>query len=107
MQIEIYRQRWRLVVVLMLRSFLMMAVGASIAAGLGAGAQSFGHDLLDGAGTPAALGAASQTAVNLPCRARNSGSGGHGVADVMVAQDVAGTDDHEGKQLLDERLMAS
>jgi hypothetical protein len=84
----------------MLRSFLMVAVGTSVAAGLGAWAQGFRHDLLDGPGTPAALGAASETAVNLPCRTRNGGSGGHGVADVMVAQDVTGTDDHEGKTTL-------
>ena len=71
-----------------------LAVRASRAAGLGAGAQRFIHDLLDGAGASTALGAAAQTAVDLPWRAWRHLRHAHGVAHVVVGEDVAGTNDH-------------
>lgn len=81
------------------RCSVLMTVGASIAARFGACAEGFVHDLFDRPGAAAALGAATQAAVNLPGGTRKIGRGGHGVADVMVAQDIARTDNHEGKQL--------
>ena len=67
----------------------MRAAGA---AGLGAGAQGLVNDRLDGAGAAAAFGAAAEAAIDL------FGMTGHAsadrVADIVVTQDVAGTDDH-------------
>jgi hypothetical protein len=77
-----------------LRFRIDLAVRASRAAGLGAGAQRFVHDLLDGAGAPAALGAATQTSIDLPRRAWRHLSRTHGVAHVVVGEDVTGTDNH-------------
>ena len=73
---------------------MLLAVGASGAAGLGAGAESFVHDLLDGSGAPSAFGAAAQTAIDLPGCARKILGLGHNVTHVVVGQDVAGTNDH-------------
>lgn len=73
---------------------VLLAVGASRAAGLGAGAESFVHDFLDGSRAAAALGAAAQTAVNLPGGAREVRRPGHDVTHVVVSQDVAGTNNH-------------
>src|SRR5215203_5864193 len=66
---------------------------AAVAAGLG-GTEGFVHDLADGAGAAAALGAAAETAVDLPGRAwpglrRDDG------ADIVVAENVAGADNHQ------------
>lgn len=77
----------RLVVGLML-----LTVWTTGAAGFGAGAKGFVHDLADGAGATAALGTASEAAVNLPRRARLVF--GHGIAYVVVGKDVAGANDH-------------
>jgi hypothetical protein len=71
---------------------MLMAVWTTRAAGFGAGAKGFVHNLADGAGATAALGAASETAVNLPRRARLIF--GHGIAHVVVGKDVAGANDH-------------
>ncbi len=54
--------------------------------------QGLVHDFLDGAGTTAALSAAAEAAVDLPGSARQIL--GHGIADVVVGQDVTGTNDH-------------
>jgi hypothetical protein len=72
-----------------------MAVRTAQAAGLGAGAESFVDDGLDGAGAAAAFGAAAEAAVDLLRMARQITGGADGIANIMVAKDVAGTDDHE------------
>jgi hypothetical protein len=64
------------------------------------------HDALDGAGAPAALGAAAKTAIDL---AGSAGSyrRGDGATDVVVAEHVTGADDHEQGRILlsSERYM--
>jgi hypothetical protein len=50
------------------------------------------HDLADGADTPSALGAAAEASIYLAGRPHLGPS--HGVADLAVAQHIAGTDDH-------------
>ena len=57
----------------------------------GAG-QCFVHDLADRAGAAAALRAAAETAIDLAGRSRRRLDAG--LADFVVAQDVAGADDH-------------
>ena len=71
-----------------------MAMGTSRAAGSGTRAKRLIHDLLDGASAPAALCAATQTSIDLSRCARRQLGDGHGAAHVVVAQDVAGTNDH-------------
>jgi hypothetical protein len=71
-----------------------MAVGASRAAGSRTWAKRLIHDLLDGASAPAALCAATQTSIDLSRCARRQLGDTHGAAHVVVAQDVAGTNDH-------------
>jgi hypothetical protein len=78
----------------LLMALMLLAMGASRAAGLGAGPQSFGHDLLNGPRAAAALGAAAQTAIDLPSSAREVLGLGHNVTHVVVGQDVAGTNNH-------------
>lgn len=92
-----------------LGTLVRMAVGASVAASLRTRSQRLGHDLPDCPGATAALGATTQASIDLSGGARNLAPGGHGASDVMVAQDVARTDNHEGKQLsmnplLDKKL---
>jgi hypothetical protein len=70
------------------------AVGAAGTARLRAGAQRLIHDLLDGAGTAAALRAAAETSIDLPRRAWRAGPG-DGIADIVVGKNVTGTNDHE------------
>ena len=53
------------------------------------------HDFADGAGAAAALGAAAKATIDLPGRARRR-LRRHRRADILVAQNVAGTDDHQG-----------
>lgn len=65
------------------------------AAALGTGAQSFIEDRLDGPGAAAAFRVAPQAAINLLGVARKVRGCIHCIADIMVAEDVAGTDDHE------------
>jgi len=73
----------------------IMAVRAARAAGLGAGAERLVDDRLDGTGTTAAFGAAAEAAVNLLGMTREIRCCVNGIADVMVAQNVTGTNDHE------------
>jgi hypothetical protein len=73
---------------------ILFAVGASGTAGLGTGAQRFVHDLLDGPGAPPALGAATETPIDLRRRARKTGRLRHDVTNIVVGQDVAGTNNH-------------
>jgi hypothetical protein len=72
------------------------AMRAACAARLGASAQSFVHDLLDGPGTAATLCTATKASIDLPRRTRRMRSG-NGIADIVVGEDVAGTDNHEMK----------
>jgi hypothetical protein len=68
-------------------------VRAARAARFGACAESFVHDLLDGADAAAALGAAAEASVHLTGRARRLRSA-DGISHVVVGEDVAGTNDH-------------
>ena len=72
-----------------------MAVRTTDAAGLGAGAQRLIDDGLDGARATAALGAASETAVDLLGVAGKLLRTLDDAADILVAKHVARTDDHE------------
>src|SRR4030088_2027236 len=72
-----------------------MAVGTAHAAGLGARAERFVDDGLDSACAAATFGAATEAAVDLLRMARQVAGCADGIADIMVAEDVAGTDDHE------------
>jgi hypothetical protein len=62
---------------------------------LGALTECLVDDGLDGARAAAAFGAAAETTVNLLGIAQRVVSGADGVADIVVAKNVAGTDDHE------------
>jgi hypothetical protein len=72
----------------------MRAAGAAF---LCAGTERFVDDGFDRARAAAALGAASEASVNLLGISRQVRSCTHGIPDIVVAQDVAGTDDHETK----------
>jgi hypothetical protein len=78
------------------------AVRAAGAAFLGAGAEGFVDDGLDGARAPAAFGAAAEAAVNLFRIARQARGCAYRIPDIVVAQNVAGTDDHETERTLDD-----
>jgi hypothetical protein len=69
----------------------MRAAGTAL---LGAGAKGFVDDGLDRTRTAAALGAAAEAPVDLLGIARQVRSCTHGIPDIVVAQDVAGTDNH-------------
>ena len=71
------------------------AVRAAGAAFLSAGAKRFVDDGLDRARAAAAFGAAAEATVNLFRIPRQVRSCTYGTPDIVVAQDVAGTDDHE------------
>jgi len=75
-----------------------MAVGATGMASPGAGAKRLVDDALDGTGATAAFGAATKAAINLLGVTREAVCRFHGVADVVIAKDVAGTDDHWGRK---------
>ena len=77
-----------------------LAMRAARTAGFGAGTESLVNDGLDGARASAALGAAAETAVDLLGIARKVFRGIDGVADVVVAEHVAGTNNHENGQTL-------
>jgi hypothetical protein len=81
-----------------------MAVRASGAAGFSASTERFVDNGLDGARASAALGAAAEAAIDLLGTTRKLFGGAHGVTDIVVAEDVAGTDDHEsGRPIGDAR----
>jgi hypothetical protein len=71
------------------------AVRTAGAALLGAVAKRFFDDRLDGASAPAAFCAAAEATVNLLGISRQVRSCTYSITDIVVAQDVAGTDDHE------------
>ena len=74
------------------------AMRASGLTGLGAGAERVFDDTLDGACTAAAFDAATEAAIDLPGIARKIRRRADGTADIVVSQDVAGTDDHENTE---------
>ena len=73
---------------------MAMIVGAAGLTGPGAGAERIVNDALDGACATAAFGAATEAAIKLLGAARKAFGGFHGVADVVIAQHVAGADNH-------------
>jgi hypothetical protein len=75
-------------------------VRAAGTAGLGAGTESLINDGFDGARASATFGAAAEATINLLGMARKVFSGPDGVADIVVAEDVAGTNNHKGGGLI-------
>ena len=78
-----------------------LVVGGVRTAGAGCRASSgerLVHDLLDGAGATAALGAAAEAAIDLAGRARLAGRGRACGTHVVVSEDVAGTHNHEVRE---------
>jgi hypothetical protein len=71
------------------------AVRAAGAAFLGAGTKGLFDDGLDGTRATAAFGAAAKAAVNLLGIPRHFRRCTDGTPNIVVAQDVAGTDNHE------------
>ena len=67
---------------------------ASVLAFARAGAERLVDDRLDRARATAACGAAAKATINLLGVARKFIRGADGVANILVADDVAGTDDH-------------
>ena len=67
---------------------------------LGAGTQRFIYDRLDRARAASALGATAEASVNLLGIPRKIRSCTDGIPDIVVGQDVAGTDDHEKETTL-------
>ena len=63
-------------------------------AGLGAGPQSLVDNGLEGARASAALGATTETAIDLLGATGKIIRSADGVADIVVAEDVAGTNNH-------------
>ncbi|KWV59742.1 hypothetical protein AS156_30415 [Bradyrhizobium macuxiense] len=74
-----------------------MVVRTASTAGLGAGAQGLVDDGLDRAGATAAFGAAAETAIHLLGISCQGPAGTHGTTDIVVAEDVTGTDNHQRK----------
>jgi hypothetical protein len=72
-----------------------LAVRTSGTTGLGTGAERLIDDGLDGPGASTAFGAATEAAVDLLGVARQRLRGVNGAADIVVAKDVAGTNNHE------------
>jgi hypothetical protein len=72
-----------------------LAMRASRAAGLGASTERLVNDGLDGARASAAFGAATEATIDLLGVAGKLLSGTDRVADIVVAKDVAGTNNHE------------
>jgi hypothetical protein len=72
-----------------------LAVRATCAASLGAGAQRLVDDRLDGARAAAALGTATETAINLLGIPGEIFRALDGITDIVVGKDVAGTNDHK------------
>jgi hypothetical protein len=72
-----------------------LAVRAAGTAGRGTGTQRLIDDGLDGTRAAAAFGAAAEATVNLFGIPRHVRGCTYGTTDIVVAQDVAGTDNHE------------
>jgi hypothetical protein len=73
----------------------LMAVCAAGTAGLGATAERLVDDALDGAHASPALDGATKTTIDLLGATRQIFRGADSAADIMVGQDVAGTNNHE------------
>ena len=76
------------------------AVRAARMTGHGAGAECLVNDGLDGARASAAFSAAAEAAIDLLGIAWKVFRGVDGIAHVMVAEDVAGTYNHENAETL-------
>jgi len=87
-----FRRRRYFVGRFVVRRAAMRATGAAF---LGAGAERFIDDRLDRTRATSTLGAAAEASVNLLGIPRKIRSCTHGIPDIVVGQDVAGTDDHE------------
>lgn len=83
--------------VVLIGSMRMAGMGTAGAAGLGAGTERLVDDRLDGARAAAAFGTAAEAAVHLLGIACHGPAGTHGIADIVVAEDVTGTDNHRRK----------
>jgi len=74
------------------------AVRAAGTAGLGASAERFVDDTLDGARASPAFGRATEATIDLLRVTRQVFRGADSAADIVVGQDVAGTNNHEKRQ---------
>ena len=75
-----------------------LAVRTAGTAGLGTSAERLVNDALDGARASPAFGGATKAAIDLLGVTRQIFRGADGAADIMVSQDVAGTNNHEKRQ---------
>jgi hypothetical protein len=91
-------ERRRVVVAVGARTRL--TVRAAGTAGLGAGAERLVDDGLDGARTAAAFGAAAEATIELLGVPGQIFRALDGTADIVVGQDVTGTNDHERGTLI-------
>ena len=74
--------------------FRDLAVRAPGTAGLGASSQSLVDDGLEGAGAAAAFSATTEAAIDLLGATRKIFRGVNSAADIVVTEDVAGTNNH-------------
>jgi hypothetical protein len=77
-----------------------LAVRASGMAGLGASTERLVNDGFDAAGASATFGAATEAAIDLLGVAWKVFRGVDGITDIVVAQDIAGTNNHENARIL-------
>ena len=77
-----------------------LTVGASRITGVGAGTERLVDDGLDGARTAAAFGAAAETTIELLWVPGQIFRALDGTADIVVGQDVTGTNNHESGMLI-------
>ena len=96
------RDERRLVV--SVRLGMQLAVRAAGTAGLGASPQSLVNDGLDGARAAATLGTAAETAIDLLGIAREIVRAIDRTADIVVGQDVAGTNNHGNGGLIGDAM---
>jgi hypothetical protein len=75
-------------------------VRAAGLAGPGAAPESLFNDGLDRGGAPTALDATTKAAIDLPRIARKILRSADGAADIVVAKDVTGTNNHENRKTL-------
>jgi hypothetical protein len=86
--------------------FRDLAVRAAGTAGLGASPQCLVDNGLEGARTSAALGATTETVIDLLGTTREIIRSTDGVADIVVSEDVAGTNNHkDGGPICEVRSM--
>ena len=86
--------------------FRNLAVRAAGTAGLGASPQCLVDNGLEGARTSAALGATTETAIDLLGTTREIIRSTDGVADIVVSEDMAGTNNHkDGEPICEVRSM--